>query len=77
MSNLLRATCTHTFAWLNCNQVIAELLYEEVHCGCDYYIVDKKYNWLVTCNHHDIIQFIGDGLDMKKIEDMIKQFMGL
>lgn len=57
-------------------QRIAELLYEEVHCNCDYYIVDKKYNWLITCNHHEIIQFIGTGLEMKKIEDMIMQRKG-
>lgn len=56
--------------------IIAELLYEEVHCGCDYYIVDKKYNWLITCNHHDIIQFVGKGLEIKKIEDMIMQRKG-
>ena len=76
MSKLPRATCTHTFAWLNCNQVIAELIYEEVHWDCDYYIVDKKYNWLITCNHHDIIQFVGKGLEIKKIEDMIMQRKG-
>lgn len=55
---------------------IAELLYEEVHCNCDYYIVDKKYKWLITCDHHEIIQFIGNGLEMKKIEDMIMQRKG-
>ena len=34
----------------------------------DYYITNKKFDWLITENHHDIVQFIGKGLDV----DIIK-----
>lgn len=33
----------------------------------DYYITDKKFNWLITENHHDLIQFIGKGLDLETV----------
>ena len=29
----------------------------------DFYITNKKFDWLITENHHDIVQFIGKGLD--------------
>jgi len=34
----------------------------------DYYITDKKFNWLISANHHNIVQFIGNGLDAYEIE---------
>ena len=34
----------------------------------DYYITNKKFDWLITENHHDIVQFIGKGLDVDKIK---------
>ncbi|MDE6127877.1 MAG: hypothetical protein K2G16_01620 [Lachnospiraceae bacterium] len=30
----------------------------------DYYIVSKKYKWIIGCNHHDIISCIGEGLNL-------------
>lgn len=36
----------------------------------DYYITDKKFNWLITENHHDIVAFIGKGLDVEKIKSV-------
>ena len=30
----------------------------------DYYIVSKKYQWLIGFNHHDIISCIGEGLNL-------------
>ncbi len=34
----------------------------------DYYIVSKKYRWLIGFNHHDIASFVGDGLDPSCLE---------
>lgn len=28
----------------------------------DYYIVSKKYRWLIGFNHHDIVSFVGEGI---------------
>lgn len=30
---------------------------------CDYYIVSKKYQWIIGYNHHDIASFVGEGLN--------------
>lgn len=30
----------------------------------DYYIVSKKFQWIIGFNHHDIVSFIGDGLNL-------------
>ena len=30
----------------------------------DYYIVSKKFRWLIGFNHHDIVSCIGEGLDL-------------
>lgn len=49
---------------------IARILEEGLY-NSDYYIVDKKYRWMVTCNHHGGVLFVGDGLNMDKIEDLI------
>ena len=38
--------------------VIAKLLHEEL-VNDDYYIVQKKYEWMITKNHHEMISFIG------------------
>lgn len=33
--------------------------------GCqDYYIVSKKYKWIIGFNHHDIVSFVGEGLNL-------------
>ena len=39
--------------------VIARIIYEEFFAD-DYYIVDKKYQWMITRNHHEYVMFIGD-----------------
>ena len=28
----------------------------------DFYIVSKKYDWLISLNHHDIISYVGENL---------------
>lgn len=30
----------------------------------DYYIVSKKYKWIIGFNHHDIISCVGEGLNL-------------
>ena len=36
----------------------------------DYYITNKKIDWLITEDHHDIVQFIGKGLDTDIIKSV-------
>ena len=33
----------------------------------DYYLVSKKYKWIVGFNHHDVVSFAGEGLDIQAI----------
>jgi hypothetical protein len=30
----------------------------------DFYIVSKKYNWLISLNHHDVISCVGYGVTL-------------
>lgn len=30
----------------------------------DYYIVSKKFEWIIGFNHHDIVSFVGNGLNL-------------
>lgn len=39
----------------------------------DYYITDKKFSWIISENHHDIVQFWGDGLDADVIRKYTKK----
>lgn len=32
----------------------------------DYYIVSKKYDWLISENHHEIVSFVGEGLRLDR-----------
>ncbi len=49
---------------------ISEMIYKEFFLQ-DYYIVDKKYQWMITCNHHEMIFFVGSGLRMDNIEKLL------
>ncbi len=31
---------------------------------CDYYIVSKKYKWIIGFNHHDVVSVVGEGLNV-------------
>lgn len=35
----------------------------------DYYIVSKKYRWIIGMNHHDIVSLVGEGLDVGVLEE--------
>ena len=34
----------------------------------DFYIVSKKFEWLISEDHHDTVYFVGDGIDISLIE---------
>ena len=34
----------------------------------DVYIVSKKYRWLMSLNHHDILSCVGEGLNLNPLE---------
>ena len=58
--------------WIaECNPDIIHLIINEAIYPADYYITDKKFNWLITENHHDIVQFIGKGLDIDVIKRVV------
>ena len=52
-------------------EVVPLIINDALEYFIDYYIVDKKFTWLVTENHHEIVQFIGDGLDGEKIKKIL------
>lgn len=58
--------------WIaECSTVILHLIINDTEAGNgDYFIVDKKYDWLITENHHAIVQFIGTGLHVEKIMEI-------
>ena len=49
---------------------IAMILDEGLY-DSDYYIVDKKYRWMITCNHHQVILFVGEGLNLSGIRELV------
>lgn len=38
----------------------------------DYHIVSKKYDWLISENHHGIVSFVGDKLNLSSIKELLK-----
>lgn len=40
----------------------------ESYMLADYYIVSKKFKWLISECHEDIVYFVGDGIDINLIE---------
>ena len=57
--------------WIaECNPKVVHLIINEALARIDYYITDKKFNWLITQNHHDCVQFIGNGLDVEIIKEV-------
>ena len=39
-----------------------------VNCLDDFYIVSKKFDWLISENHEDIVSFVGATLDISCFE---------
>ncbi|MBQ7776869.1 MAG: hypothetical protein IJ379_13215 [Lachnospiraceae bacterium] len=45
---------------------VVEIIYEMAED--DYYIVDKKYHWMITENHHGGVAFVGERLAVEKLQ---------
>ena len=58
--------------WIaECNPGVIHQIINEALYPLDFYITDKKYNWIITKNHHDIVQFLGQGLDEQEIRSVL------
>lgn len=53
-------------------KTIAQIIYEGLFDD-DYYIVDKKYRWMITRNHHGVVAFVGE-VPIVKFEEMKELF---
>lgn len=53
--------------------VIARIINEGFY-ETDYYIVDRKYKWMITCNHHGFILFIGEGFNMDAVKNVCSRY---
>lgn len=51
-----------------CVPAVVPRIINDAICPTDYYITNKKFDWLITENHHDIVQFLGRGLDVSIIK---------
>lgn len=36
----------------------------------DYYVVSKKYKWIIGFNHHNVVSLVGEGLNSNCLKDM-------
>lgn len=64
----------HAKYWIaECSPAVIDLVINDTYSVGDYYITDKKFNWLITENHHGIVDIIGKGLDLKIIENICMQ----
>ena len=56
--------------WIaECSPAIVHLIINEaIDYYISYYMTNKKFDWLITENHHDIVKFIGKGLDINAIK---------
>lgn len=34
----------------------------------DYYLVSNKYKWIMGFNHHDVVSFVGEGMDLQSFQ---------
>lgn len=58
--------------WIaECNPKVIEGIINDALTRCDYFIVDKKFKWMITENHHEVVQFIGSVFDGTTIDKMI------
>lgn len=58
--------------WIaECNPKVIECIINDTYLSDDYFIVDKKYKWMITENHHEIVQFIGAAFDGTIIDKIV------
>ena len=60
---LLEENGMHVKYWIaECNPKVIASIINDTYIRGDYVIVDKKFKWMITENHHEIVQFMGDGV---------------
>ena len=60
---LLEENGMHVKYWIaECNPKVIASIINDTYIRGDYFIVDKKFKWMITENHHEIVQFMGDGV---------------
>ena len=58
--------------WIaECVPYVVHLVINDTYLSEDYYITDKKFNLLITENHHEIVHIIWKGLDREIIETVV------
>lgn len=68
---LLQENKQYAKYWIaECNPAIIDLVVNDTYSVEDYYITDKKFNWLITENHSEVVQFIGKGLEFETIKNV-------
>lgn len=65
----------HKYWIAECSPAVVDLVINDTYLSEDYYITDKKFNWLITGNHHDVVQMIGSGLDVGVIETICGEWV--
>lgn len=61
--------------WIaECSPSVVWLLINDTYGAGDYYMTDKKFNWMITENHHEYVQIIGRGLERIAIEKICIQY---
>lgn len=61
--------------WIaECSPAIVDLIINDAISSVDYYITDKKFNWLITENHSEVVKFIGKDLDIEVIKNVCAEY---
>lgn len=61
----------NTKYWIaECSPAVIDFIVNDTYSVDDYYITDKKFNWLITENHHEVVHIIGEGLDADVIKSV-------
>lgn len=69
---LLEENGMHAKYWIaECNLKVINCIINDTLTLGDYFIVDKKYKWLITENHHEVVQFIGSVFDGGNIDKIV------
>ena len=67
---LLVEEISQKYCICECDSSAVHLVINEMIYPSDYYITDKKFNWLISENHHDVVLFLGKGIDEEKIRSV-------
>ena len=67
---LLIEESSEKYCICECDSSAVHLVINEAIYPSDYYITDKKFNWLISENHHDVVLFLGNSLNEEKIRSV-------